>query len=205
MKTLSEEINDIRRRAGLPVLETSTNDLNGAIDILARTIASHGDSNDFDIEDEEHAREELTSNAEIILNNTTQGKLKIYRMVCIQENTQLYKNELGVSWSSYLENAQCWNEDERDSTKLLITALVDTSSVNWLETLYHNLHGDFYDEQEVRLLPKQPVAVQSVAVQSGRAWTPYMEGFAGSTGSKYYNDIANRGSDFVKWASKRSR
>lgn len=197
-----EELEDIRRRAGLPLLETNITTLNDAINLLAKAIASHGDEGDFDVENEEHTREELTSIAESILSKATQGKLRLYRMICLQGKSRVSKKHLGVSWSYYAGDAHCWNEEGEGSTKLLITALASPSSINWLETLYHNIHGDFYDEKEVRLHKNQPVTVESIAVQSGRSWNPYMEGFEGSTGSKFYSDAADRGADFVKWASK---
>lgn len=185
----------------LPLKEDLSTEIKNTISILSRLIALHGDKNDFDIEDEEHAVEELSSTYENILSKTQQGKIKVYRMICLDDRESIDKNQLGVSWSSYSGSAACWNEE--GGNKYLLTGLVSPLSINWLETLYHQLHSDFYDESEVRLKPNQPIYVMSVNVYTGRNWQKYMDGFKGSTGTKYYNDAANRGSDFVAWSKNR--
>lgn len=177
-----------------------------AIQLLARAMVKSKDSNAFDEiswEDDdvlEQATELLKNQYNMIMNSSKNGNIKVFRMVCIPDINKLDKNNLGSSWTNHAGSASCWNEQENsNNSEFLIAGIANENDIDWIETLYHQSHGDFYDESEIRLLPNRKIQIQGIVQRDGRAGAQITDAFIGSTGSSYHNDIANRGADFVKY------
>jgi len=188
--------------------EAASDNVIKSIQLLSNAIAQSRDSQSFDgiLWDDD----DVVDQASALLKDqydmiSRGGNIKVYRMICVKDINSIDKNNLGASWTNDAGSASCWNEESGSSGfEFLIVGNVNSDDVVWIETLYHNLHGDFYDENEIRLLPNRKIQIEGIVQRSGRNNSPVTGEFVGSTGTAHHNDIANRGHDFIKYYTRLS-
>jgi len=135
---------------------------------------NHLDEDDRDkIEDskefEEYLKDTLKENFEEFYNNLyfeKNGKIAIYRAMTVDDNwlnhLKTQGKRLGIYWSWEYGSAETHWGDYNKKNIVRIESEVDENHVNWDDTIYQNIHPNYYEEKEIRLFKNTPLKIKSI-------------------------------------------